>query len=256
MRVLNRASVAFFIVNDYTKNAIINAEIRCNGSCVAYCNKHNGYYVFLNIEKGVYKFDISCKGFIPVSYEVKVSDLQQEKIVVCLRYSSESIALYNAKKVTFNINNNGKPVVDKDIRIMLETKTSFLRLIDPIEKESKFVNINYEFDKRLLYQDYIYDKKRNIIISLVEYDYINKVYKNSKIYKSKVAEDGYLHPIWDFKTDAFGNVTLPFNTIFFTQPQAEFAITVLKKKHMVTVSMEDTEYVEIDISKEVKEDGV
>lgn len=256
MRILNRASVAFFIVNDYNKNAIINAEIKCNGSCVAYFNKRNGYYVFLNLEKGTYKFDITCKGFIPASYEVKVSDEQQEIIVAGLRYSSESEELYYTKKVVFNIKNNGKPVENESIRIRLENKVSFLRLIDPIEKNSNIVNINSEFDKRLLYQNYTYDKRQNMIFNLFEYDYENKVYKNSKTYKSNVAEDGYLHPFWNFKTDKFGRVTLPLNTIFFTQPQADLLVTVSKKKYTFTVNTEDTDYIEIDIGKEAEKNGV
>ena len=256
MRILNRASVAFFIVNDYTKSAVTNAEIKCNGSCVAYCNKRDGYYVFLNLEKGTYKFDIACKGFISESYEIKVSDTQQERVVVCLKYSAENYDLYNTKKVIFNIKDNGKLIENADVRVRLETKASFLRLIDPIEKNSNIININSEFDKRLLYQDYMYDKRPNMIISLVEYDHVNKVYKSLKKYKSQVAEDGYLHPFWNFKTDKFGRATLPLNTIFFTQTQVEFMVTILKKKYTVTVSTEDTCYVEIDISKEAEKNGV
>lgn len=249
MRILNRASVAFFIVNDYSKGAISNARIMCNNSYIPYSNKGDGYYSFSNLENGMYKFDIMCDGFKPASYEVKVSDIQPIQIVSCLKYSSDSTDLYNINKIVFYIKNDGKPLENTDIKIKLDTKVLFLKLIDPIEKNSNVININSDFDKRLLYQDYAYDKRQTMVINLNGYDHINKVYQNSKVYKSKVAEGGYLTPLWKFTTDDFGRVILPINPVFFAKPQAELTLTILKKKYSVRINTNDTENIEIDISK-------
>lgn len=256
MRILNRASVAFFIVNDYSKGAISNARIMCNNSYVPYSNKGDGYYSFSNLEKGTYKFDITCDGFIPVSYEVTVSDIQPTQIVARLKYSSDNAYLYNINKVDFNIKSDEKPLKNTEVKIKLDTKVLFLKLIDPIEKNSNVININSDFDKRLLYQDYTYDKRQTMGINLNGYDHINKVYKNSKVYKSKVTEGGYLTPLWKLVTDDFGRVILPINPIFFAKPQVELTLTILKKKYKVTINTDKTENIDIDISKGEIKGGV
>ncbi len=248
MRVLNKASITFFIINDYNKSPVLNVDITCNNKKIAYSKKNDGYYTFMNLEKGHYKFDIHSKQFNKASYEIDLEGIEPIKINCCLKYAADSSELLNLNRIIFHFKDGDNIIKETDVEIKLETKVPFLRLIDNINVGNNLVKINSDYDKRLLFQNYSCGKKLDNIFLFNSYDHNTNLYKNFYKFKNNIEEGEILNPIWNNVTDKYGRVALPINRIFFIKAKSELSVYILNKKFKVIVNSNKVKDIIIDIS--------
>lgn len=243
-----KASIVFRLVDNVNKGPINNAIVVCEDKNFPCVKKDGGYYVFTNIENGTYAFTIKAQGFISQDYEVTVSQEDVNIITLPMQFSSDNTLLQNIKKVTFILKQKGDLFANQDLTIKVDTINPYLRLIEPISKGNDLMKLGLDFDQRLLYQEYCYDKKPNLNFYIKGYDHDKKAYILKDTYKSKITEDGFLKPVWNLKSDNMGRVVFPISPIFFLRNAAEFSFIIGKKKINVSVeSFVDDNIVEVEV---------
>ncbi len=252
IKELSKASVIFHIMDDYFKVPITNALLKCSDDSAEYIKKNDGYYVFLDLQSGTYNFTIICAGYNTVNYEVEVKGDEPVEIRLSMQASMGDISRMNIDKIVFNLYNDGSLLNNKDIIIRLDTKVSFLKVIDPISRGSNFISINYDYNKNLLFQEYYYDKALDTSIFLVSYDWEKNKYKTREPYQAKANPGGYLKPVWRMKTDKNGRVVLPINSFFMTEENAEFTIICDDLEATVSSEISNNAVVDVNLSKKVE----
>ncbi len=230
-----KASIVFRLVDNLNKEPIDDAIVVCKDKSFSCVKKENGYYVFTNIEKGTYVFTIQAKGFISQDYEVVVSEDDVNIITLPMQLSADNTLLKNMKKVIFVLKQKGKPLINQDLTIKVNTINPYFRVIEPISRGNNLMKLGIDFDQRLLYQEYCYDKKPNLSIYIKGYDHNQEAYILKDTYKSKIPEDGFLQPVWNLKSDNMGKIAFAINPIFFLKDNAEFSFVIEKKKINVSV---------------------
>lgn len=248
MKIINKASVVFLVLDDYTKDPLSDAEITCNGVHIPYAKKTDGYYVFLNMDPGNYQFEVSLKGFLPVSYEVELTDVQPMQIVATMQYTQDNIKALGYKRLIFTAKTKGKPVKNKAVRVRLDTKVPFLRVIEPMPKGSNLVMVNSDYNKRLLFQQYSYDKKPNLNIFFVGYDHEKQAFRTRDPFKTRTIEGGLLNPVWNYMTDEHGSFMIPVNPLFIQKEQVDFTVSIEKKNISIVATLsERVSYIDVTI---------
>lgn len=250
MKVINKASIVFSLIDNYNKAPLTNCIIKCNGKNGSYLKKRDGYYIFLNLEDGHYDFEFSCEGFMPEHYSVDLKDDKElVKAVISFNYKIDNIFVFNMNKVVFNLKDNDKPLINADVKVQLDTKVTFLRVIEPIKKGSNLIKINSDFNTRLMFQEYYYSKKPDFKVVFSSYDRDNLAYENQINADKDIAPDGLLYPIWHFKTDSRGSFVLPINPVFILKDEVDLTLNINNKDIKIKTKTNSTEYVNIDISK-------
>lgn len=251
MKELSKASVIFHVMDDYFKTPITNAMLKCSDDSAEYIKKNDGYYVFLNLQRRTYNFTITCAGYNDVNYEVELKDNEPVEIRLSMQASMGDISRMNIDKIVFNLYNDGSLVINKDLIIRLDTKVSFLKVIDPISRGSSLIGINYDYNKNLLFQEYYYDKALDTSLFIVSYDWGKNKYKTREPYQFKANPGGYLRPIWRVKTDKNGRVVLPINAFFINEKNAEFTIICDDLEATVSSEISNNAVVDVNLSKKV-----
>lgn len=244
-----RASVSFYVVDDYNKRAITDAQISCNGSYSFCINKRNGYYEFINLEKGSYIFEVKRNKFVAAKYEVDLLDEQAVELVSCLKYALDNSILNDVDKIVFSIRRNKDFLRNCSVRLLLDEKIPELKLGSLVKYGSKTVNINLEsgFNERLLYQNYVYDKNPDEVIMLSEYDYRKNLYLSKIPIEFEIPKGKYLRPSWDFVTDKFGRFVLPINLLFFKNDSFKLKLIILKEEYELKASIKNENYIYLDV---------
>lgn len=249
MRVINKASIIFFLIDNFNKSPLNKGIIKCNGKHVPYLKKNDGYYVFLNLEENHYEFDFSCAGFMPEHYSIDLDGKEPMRVVIPFNYKLDNMLIYNMNKIVFNLKDNGIPLKNADVRIKLDTKVPFLKVIEPIKKGSNQIKINSDFNSKLMFQEYYYSKSPDFKVMFSSYDRKNLAYENEISADKEIAKDGLLYPVWNFKTDNRGSFVLPKNPIFMLKGESDFTLTVNNKEIKAKSENLSTENINIDISK-------
>lgn len=250
MRLLNKASIVFLLIDNYNKAPLNSCIITCNGKNVEYAKKRGGYYVFLNLEAQHYDFDISCDGFMTEHYSLDLDENQDVvKVVIPMNYRLDNMSLYNTNKIIFDLKDNGKVLANADVKVRLCNKVPFLRVIGPIKKGTKLIKINSDFNSKLMLQEYYYSKSPDFLIRFTSYNRKELAYENEICAEKDIAPDGLLYPVWHFKTNEKGSFVLPISSVFISKEECEFVLTVNDKDIEIKAKTNTTEHMNIDISK-------
>lgn len=247
MRVINKASVVFLVLDDYTKEPLTGVTIKCNGELIPYVKKNDGYNVFINMSPGKYRFELFKRGFISMAYEAEVTEVQPVQFVVPMKYSMDNLSANALSKIVFTIKKDGAALTDCNVKIRLNTKVPCLRLIEPIPKGKNTAVINSDYNKRFLYQEYNYDKKSTVDVFFTGYDPEKQVYLTKEFYKSKVPEGGLLRPVWRFITSGRGEFILPINRMFISDGETEFAVSVGDKTVTKKIDVNGNNHVTVEV---------
>ncbi len=234
LKVINRLSISIIVVNSMTKKPINNAVISHNGKLGGYISKGEGYYIFNNLESYVYNFKVECQGFITESFEVDLKENDGVNHVCEMYYSVDSAKLLAINKPVALVTLDGKPLVNTPIKFIQEDKVAALRVTRNIEKGSKFIELNCDYDDGFLYQSYTYeDNERELFIN--DYD----VEKSSYVLEQKTDEDlklsTLLKPLWNISTDENGMLVVPISDFFVNSEEITF--TVKYKDFIKTISV-------------------
>lgn len=240
MKTLNKASIVFLLINNFNKKPITDAIITCKNSRHACVNKMDGYYVFLNMEDSTYEFDIKCMGYESKSYKVELNSNTGDdiaEIIVALNYSRENYMIYNLEKFLFEIKQDGELVKDTEVLIKLDSKVPFLRVIEPIEKDTNKVTINSSYNGNLLIQEYHCDKYKDREIIFIGYDQEQGCYLSKDKFNEDIQPGALLLPIWKLKTDKNGVAMLPFYQVFMQDNEIKFTAMIDEKKSKFSVDL-------------------
>ena len=232
-----KASLALNLVEGVNKTFVDGAVVTCKEVNFPCIRKTDGCYAFIDIPKGKYTFIIQKPGFITKEYEVEIGDVQPVIRTVTLQYDVNNYSTSFMNQVIFTLKRKGEIIPNKDVTIKINTRNPYLRVIEPVTRGSNLIKLNCDFDARLLYQNYTYDKKANTNICLSSYDHINKAYILSTTYRSKINEGGLLSPYWEMKTDDKGRVLLVINPIFCLKNEVDISLTIDKKTTNVIVDI-------------------
>ena len=232
-----QASLALNLVEGVNKTFVDGAVVTCKEANFPCIRKSDGCYVFTDLPKGKYTFVIQKPGFITKEYEVEIGDVQPVIKTVTVQYSVDNYNTSFMNQIVFTLKQKGEIIPNKDVVIKVNTKNPYLRVIEPVTRGSNLLKLNCDFDVRLLYQNYTYDKKANTIICFSSYDHINKSYVLSNTYRSKINEGGLLSPYWEMKTDDKGRILFVINPIFCLKNEIDLSLTIDKKTTNITVDI-------------------
>lgn len=247
MKELNRVSLAFLLIDMFTKVPIIRAKIKCNGEVIPYTRKSNGYYVFVNILDKEYDFEISCDGYYTINKKIKVGVNNPIQYTLLMQSCLGDVSLYSKNKVIFDVKKSGKPFANQNVKLRLDTKVVFLKMISPIQKGNNLVEINYDYNTNLLFQEYYYDKNPNFPVFFVGYDLDEKKYRIKEKSDVEVEKGGYLCPVWELKTDHNGRLLFPINSFFISKETANFTLIANSMESSVSINVSRNTEVVIEL---------
>lgn len=235
MRTMNYASVVFLLVDSFNKKPIENAVITCNGNYGGYVYKGDGYYVYPNLEKYKYHFEIKCNGFNTEIYNLDVEDDETKNIICTMNYLTGS-RMFNAdNRLLLEVMTDEKPLKNSNVTIVYKNKIPGLRIIKSSEPGSKDIFLNSDFDTRLIYQDYIYNNN-NIYIS--DYNYMEKCYTIKEGINEEFIEGTFLTPKWNLVTDKNGYLLFLLNEFFNAKDYVELYIESNGKSQNIKIPLD------------------
>ncbi|BED92691.1 MAG: hypothetical protein RsTaC01_0530 [Candidatus Paraimprobicoccus trichonymphae] len=242
MRLLHRTNLAILLINAFSKQIIRNATIFLNENFFDFVIKDDGYCVFYDLEPSEYKINIICPGF--KDKEIKIETEENGIVIIKQKifYSIDSPFLRDSLKFEFHTKN----LKNQKIILEQENNLNFLKLANPIEKDSRevFMNIQ-ELDTKLLYQDYIYFLNEvKTKLPFDGYDIIKNCYLLKEPAQNKIESGGKFKILWDLETDNLGKTVLPYSNFFMKRKNLVFCLKI----------DEEIKKFKVDLSKELPKD--
>ena len=249
MRTLYTASLVFLLNDMYTKEPIEGAIILCDGKQIRYGRKKGGYYVFSNLYPKRYRIDIVCRGFIDLKLDINARSNETKVVLLNLPYSSDNKSLQNMKRFEMYINVDGNAWKNKNVRLKLKNELGFLKLIEKAEKKKSEISLNIGRNTSLTLQRYIYaTKETENEIYIFSHDIIKNKYMLKEPLKADLEPEGFLHPIWNLKTDKNGKVILPVFRQFMKEEKAKIEIFTNEKYGMIELDVPEEDSKEKSIT--------
>ena len=249
MRTLYTASLVFLLNDMYTKEPIEGAIILCDGKQIRYGRKKGGYYVFSNLYPKRYRIDIVCRGFIDLKLDINARSNETKVVLLNLPYSSDNKSLQNMKRFEMYINVDGNAWKNKNVRLKLKNELGFLKLIEKAEKKKSEISLNIGRNTSLTLQRYIYaTKETENEIYIFSHDIIKNKYMLKEPLKADLEPGGFLHPIWNLKTDKNGKVILPVFRQFMKEEKAKIEIFTNEKYGMIELDVPEEDSKEKSIT--------
>ncbi len=235
MRTMNYASVVFLLVDSFNKKPIENAVITCNENYGGYVYKGDGYYVYPNLEKYKYHFEIKCNGFNTEIYDLDVEDDETKNIICTMNYLTGSGMFNTENRLLLQVMIDEKPLSNSDVSILYKNKIPGLRIIKSSEEGSKDIYLNSDFDTRLIYQSYVYNDKT---IYIDNYNYMEKCYVIKEPINERISEGDFLSPKWNLTTDKNGYLLFLINEFFNAKDYVELYIEVDGKSQNIKIPLD------------------
>ncbi len=225
MRTLYRASLAILLTDMYTKEPIANAVILCDGKQIRYSKATGGYYAFSNLYPKKYRVDIICKGFLDIRLDLEVRANETKTIMMNLPYALDNAQMQREKRFEIQVNKDGMPWKDSNVRFKLVDDLNFLKVLQPVKKRKNKIVFNMENNKSFVFQRYAYrNQGTENEFYIYGYDISKSDYFMKDPAEVELSPGGKLYPIWDLKTDENGKVILPIFRQFMKGSKARFEV--------------------------------
>lgn len=257
MRIIHRASLVLLLRDIYSKSPITSAEILCNGKQNPYTRKKDGYYVFSNLYPQEYTVNISCSGYIPMKFKVNLRENETQVIPVTMPYTVDNEAMQKIMHFNISVTHNKKPVIDKDVHLVLKNELDFMKLIEPTAAQTDILKLNIEeLISGLIGQTYIYKSgSAETEITISGFDNEKKCYILRDFAENELPAGGEFYAVWHLKTDAKGRITMPYMSQFMNSETVDFELVADDSKGKVSVEISgkeqshETLYAEINLRK-------
>ena len=205
------ASLVFLLKDVYNKNPITTAVILCNGKQNPYVRKQSGHYVFSDLFPGNYEISITCKGYTGLKFSVELKENETKVMNFDLSYTADNTSISNATRFEMTFYHLKKRASDKDVSVLLQNESSFMKLIENAEKGAEEIKLNIdEMNSGIIGQKFIYEvKKERYEIKIEGFNSENKTYTLANPLEEALESGGKFYPKWDVKTDSAGRVVMP-----------------------------------------------
>lgn len=244
MRLLNKASVIFTLIDNYDKSSVNDSIIYCDKQVIPYVKKSNGMNVFLNLFPGEHNFVIRSKGFLPKIYNITTDKDSVQEIVVPLNYSRDNSKLSRNNKIVFRARYEGKMLRNDEVTIRLETKVPFMKVIEDVKQGSKQIKLNGDYNPVMLFQECaVTDKNLPLIITGYNRDTNSYTIRDES---PAIPSGSLLKPVWHIRADRFGETILPVNRFFMPKNNLEFTLIYKGKEVQAKADISDDFYMNIE----------
>jgi len=229
--IRKRASVIFYLVDDFFGKAVKTANISVSGQDLPFVNKQDGYYVFPNLPQGNYTFTIQAPNYLSTERSCPVSEDQPAIIQINMQHDTSSRLIDDITRIKGTLTDkNGNLLKNEIIEVVVISPATYVRLVEDVSKGQDKVKLysekGYQLEGKLFF---ISGEKNSESIRICKYDQENDFCLIENKLKNKYNSGTQLYAMWELKTDNSGEFILPL-PISFNNGAIASEIKVLQGK--------------------------
>lgn len=227
--IRKKISMVIRLLDDYTGEEISTGEITLEEKRIDAINKKDGYYVFVNLEPGIYTVQIQAPYYLETAQEVEVSDLSSSFPVVTLRLKHKlgSPRLYHATCIQGQVETEiGRHLSSQRVYIYLKPSLHQIRLMEKIKKGSRKMRLlirpTDEMDGQMIGFDIENSKELHHTIDF--YDRESSTFRLKEPTQQEYEAKTSIYPMWELKTDEYGRFILPVKERYMDEKKMTIGI--------------------------------
>lgn len=227
--IRQRASLVIKLIDDYTGNPIKDAKLEIIDYESKPINKKDGYYIFTNLDDGIYGVLIKAENRLNQRIKVEIYEgFAKEGILkIRMKQKVKSPLIRNVTSLLLCFEDDkNRPIIDKEVKVVYEESKHSNRIIEKAQKNSTYIKLYTTDQEKLEGKEFIIkniNSKEKCVIE--SFDPIEKTLKLKNFLDSILEVGTSLYPVWRGRTDEEGKCIIPFS--YSIEDQLEININIL-----------------------------
>jgi|GEM_PF-5479807 len=226
-----KASVVFYLVDDFTGRAVKTARISADGRDMPFVNKRDGFYVLANLPPSQYRFAIEAPDYLPLEKEMTVSGEGPVVLTASMQHDVNSKLLEQVTRIKgLVLDKSEQPLQNSQAQVTVISSSPFGRLMEGAGQGGKEIQL-YSKEASLL------EGKRFLLngpkvqewIKIARSDPGQGICSLEDELQKEHSSGTPIYPLWELKTSAGGEFILPL-PVGFTEEETAVEVRVWQGK--------------------------